>query len=228
MKKIALAIFTVQEYLRGTWFFAEVLFTAIMLFLHSDGYWDLKANEVFLSLGIFAIVIASLTTFRVTNRETNQRIYIILTKAITRRDYVLGKIIAILLINSLFLLIVFFIGYEVTKLGTQYSFFEALGRLGLIILVALLTQMIALCFSPLIKAKSAFPIGLGLIILGFYQPMEALNFVLPPIQQLIKASYKPLNNNLILPMVLMGFYLVIFYFLTTRFFEQRELDYEPK
>lgn len=227
-KKIALANFTIQEYLRGTWLSAETILTVSVLFLYSHYYWKLEAHEVFLALGVFSIIIGILTTLRVMTRELNSRIYILLTKAITRQDYVSGKIIAIFVIDIIFLIILFVIGFSFTKLGSQFTLGEALIRLSLNLSVLLLAVMITVLFSPLIISKSAVPFGLTITILGLYQPSEILQFVLPPFRQLIKATYSDWGHQLFYSVILYVVYLILFWYLINYLLDRREIDFEPK
>lgn len=227
-KRIALANFTIKEYMRGTWLSAETVLIVSVMFLYSHYYWKLEAHEVFLALGVFSIIIAILTTLRVSKRELNPRIYIMLTKAITRKDYICGKIIAILAIDIIFLLVLFIIGFSLTKLGSQLSLGGALVRFSLNLPVLLLAEMITMLFSPMIISKTAVPFGLTLTILGLYQPSEILKVVLPPFRQLIKATYSNWGNEFFYDVFLSTVYLILFWYLINYLFDRREIDFEPK
>lgn len=228
MKQLYLALFTLKEYYRATWLYAEVILVVIAITLFLDHYWLLRADDIYLALGIFAQVSGMFTTLRVTNREMNPRIYILLTKALTRRDYLVGKLIAITIIDGVIIFLLFLTTFFFTQLGAEVAFFAGLVRLLLIYLVLLLTEVIMLCFSPLVTGKRLFLVGVTLIILGFYQPVGILSYILPPIQQLIKSSHSQLGFSLLQEFLLSGIHLALFYWLSCRFFSKRELNYALK
>lgn len=228
MKELNLAWFTIKEYYRSTWLLTEGLAVGVTLFLASYMYWTLHGREVFLALGIFIIILAVLNTYRLTSRETNPRIFVIMTKGLKRREYLTGKAVAALLIDLLPVLLLFLMGYFMTRMKMEYPFFESIARLVPLIIALILSQAVALCFSPLVRDKRAVMISMVILILGFVQPITGLEYLLPPLQQLIKISYSPWQGLWWYYLALAVVYIVLFYGLACYFFKRRELDYEQK
>ncbi|MDQ7095351.1 hypothetical protein REC12_17305 [Desulfosporosinus sp. PR] len=228
MKIINLAIFTLTDYFRRTWFYAEIILVAILLFLFRDTYRLLGKNDIYPALGMFSIVLSAVTVWRIASLETNPRIYILLTKAISRTSYPSGKILAAFSLNALIVILLFIAGFFCTAVKEQLSFPNGLARLIPLGFILLMANLIMLCCSSLVFSKLSFFWGILLLILGTVQPFSSTGYLFPPIRQLIAGSYASFDIHLIFSCLLALGYIVLFYFLALYFFKKRELNYEQK
>jgi len=230
MKKINLSIFTICEYFRATGFYAELLIVgAFLYFGYGNTFYNktMPVDEAYFIMGLISCILAIVTTYRITNRERNRRIHIIMTKALSRFDYITGKAIAAFVIDFVFLMIVFVVTYFYTRVSKEYPFSMAIITMTPILLIYFQVEAIILFLSPINTNKSAFMIGFIPIILGLYQPYDILEYILPPIQQLIKISYSRFitaYNFGVFALSLL--YIIIFFYLAYIVFKNREIDYD--
>ncbi|MGE5396362.1 MAG: hypothetical protein ACM3MK_02360 [Chitinophagales bacterium] len=225
MKVLYLALFSLKEYFRSCGLLFEIIMTAVTICLFIDHYSKLGAKDVYFAVGLFAVAISTLTTYRLTQREANAHIYMVLIRSISRWEYLLGKILAIFIPCAVFSFILFLLGFRFTSMAAELSFNEALLRLIPILMILVLCESILLLFTPLVLGRKAYIAGLVLVCflaLGHTQATP----VLPPVQSLIKTSYAPVMN-LKTSLVPWGFYTIIFFGISWLVFSKRELDYEP-
>lgn len=226
MKIVDIANFTFKEYLKATGLYFEVALAVLFLTVYSYMWWTLRSDEVLLALGIFSMMIAFFTTNRIAKREQNPRIYILMTTSITRSQYLLGKLLAIFLVDVIFVFVLFIIGYFNTQMVVELSVLEGLFRLIPIFMVLVVSISLSILFSGLVLKRSSFFIAIIALIAGFVQPLKFT--LILPIQQLIKTSYTEIK------LVDLSWYLVAIFdilllvLIAIYFFERRELDYELK
>lgn len=227
MKVLNLAFFSLIEYIRSCGLLLEVIMTAVTICLFLDNYTELTANDVYLAVGFFSAAVTTLTTYRLTKRETNAHVYMILMRSLSRMEYLLGKIIAVLIPSALFSFILFLLGFHFTRMSAQYPFNQAVVRLYPILLVIIISESILMLFTPLVMGKMAYIAGLGLmcfLTLGHNPILD----ILPPIQSLLRVAGAPtfaLDTRILL---LWGFYTVLFFMMTWFVFMKRELNYDPE
>ncbi|MEG6570524.1 ABC transporter permease subunit [Thermoanaerobacterium thermosaccharolyticum] len=230
MKIMNLAIFTIHEYFRATGFYVELLVVGTFLYFgYGNTFYNktMPVDEAYFIMGLISCILAIVTTYRITNRERNRRIHIIMTKALSRFDYITGKAIAAFVIDFVLLMIVFVITYFYTRVSKEYSFSMAIITMIPILLIYFQVEAIILFLSPININKSAFMIGFIPIILGFYQPYGILKYILPPIQQLIKISYSGFIKSSDYGIFALSLlYIIIFFYLSCTVFKNREIDYD--
>ncbi|HZW81880.1 MAG TPA: hypothetical protein VFF14_00480 [Candidatus Deferrimicrobium sp.] len=228
MKIIYLSVFTLKDYFRRTWLSAEIIMIAILILLYLDQYWLLSKSEVYPALGIFSLVLVTVNSLRMTNLETNSRIYVPLTKALSRGDYIAGKAVAVLSLDTAILTLMYVLSFLLTSVKQQFSFATGLFHLIPLLGVLLIAEGIILCCSPLVSHKLSFFWGVLILVFGSAQPWKITTYVFPPIKQLIISSYE--NNNLLTlsQYFLAIVYIVGFYSLALYLFGKRELDFEQK
>jgi len=227
VKVFYLAFFSLKEYFRSSGLLLEVIMTVVTICMFLDHYSELAADDVYLAVGCFSVAITALTTYRLTKRETNARIYMILMRSISRIEYLLGKIIAVFISSTVFSFILFLLGFHFTGMQVQYSFGEAVVRLYPILMVILLSGSILILFTPLILGKMTYIVGLGLmcfLTLGHNQILD----ILPPIQSLIRASFSPMLGPDLKIIFMWGFYTVLSFSMAWLIFVKRELNHEPE
>lgn len=226
MKIVNLALFTLLDYYRRTWFYAEVILVAILIFLFRDQFWLLNSAQVFPALGIFSIILATVTTLRITHLETNTRIYIPLTKALRRNDYLAGKALAVLSLDTVILAALFILTFALTSVKLQFTFGASLLHLIPLLLIQAMAASIMLSCSSLVSNQTTFFWGIILLILGAAQPWQLAAFILPPVNRLIVSSFT--GGYIWYPYLLAIVYIAGFYKLSQYLFNKRELNYEPK
>lgn len=227
MKVLNLALFSLKEYVRSSGLLLEIIMTAITICMFLDHYSRLTANDVYLTVGFFSVAITTLTTYRLTKRETNARIYMILMRSLSRFEYLLGKIIAVFIPSTIFSFVLFLLGFHFTGMQAQYSFSEAVVRLYPILMVLLMSGSILILFTPLVLGKMAYIFGLGLMCFLTLGHNEILAF-LPPIQSLIRANLVPTMGLNLGIVFLWGLYTVLFFSMAWVIFVKRELNYDPE
>jgi hypothetical protein len=228
MKVIHLAVFTLKDYFRRTWLSAEIITIAILILLYWDQYWLLSKFEVYPALGIFSLVLVTVNSLRITNLETNSRISVPLTKALSRGDYLAGKAVAIFFLDTAILALMYVLAFLFPSVKQQFSFATGLFHLISLLGVLLIAEGIILCCSPLVSHKLAFFWGVLLLVFGSAQPWKITAYVFPPIKQLIVSSYENYNLLTISQYFLAFVYIVGFYRLALYLFGKRELDFEQK
>lgn len=220
----ALVKFTLREYYRATGFVCEAFTVCLFVFLFSDHYWLLKPFDVYFGIGMFALTASFLTTYRIAGREANSRIYIILTKKVSRRQYLLAKLEAAFAIAAAAITALFVLGYCLCDVSGSYPPVEALARLIPIYAAALAVSAITLYFSKIVYDNLIAAIIL--IIFSFAHPPGFLNFVLPPLQQLIKMSFNAFAPYDLIYIFWGAAFAAFFYASAVRVFKRRELDFE--
>jgi len=227
MGMVHLAVFTLKEYCRANWLYMETFLVAVLLFFYGKEYWMLGTQDVFPILSFFALAAATLTTLRITGRETNTRIYILLTKKLSRCTYLCGKALAIFLLDGLYILGLFVLTFKFTKVSAELTLIESLIHLIPVFLVLILAESVFLFFSALVLRNPIFLVGLILVILGVNHPSAVPVYFFLPIQQLIKSSYMP--GGLSTETGLLAIFFIAFFFaLACWVFSSRELDYKSK
>jgi hypothetical protein len=207
----------------------EILAVAIAIFISEDYFWLIRKEYAYVALGALASCLGIITTIKVTNRETNPRIYMHMTRTISRFQYLEGKLIAILFLDSSILLGMYLLAFRFTRLNAQMSFIEGLINMIPIILVLVISIMITLLTSRLLTNKTYYYLlGASFIILGFSQPSKKLGYILPPIQQLIKGSFSRSLADMKFELLLALFYIAGLGLLIKLMFDKRELNYEQK
>jgi hypothetical protein len=207
----------------------EALAVVIAIFISEDHFWLIQKEYAYVALGALACCLGVISTVKVTNRETNPRIYMHMTRTVGRFQYLEGKLIAIFLLDSSILLGIYLLAYKFTRLSVQMSFIESLIRMIPIVLVLMISIMITLLTSRLLTNKTYYYLlGASFIVLGFSQPSTKLSYVLPPIQQLIKGSFSKSLVDMKAEFLLALFYIVGLGVLTNLIFNKRELNYEQK
>lgn len=227
MKVLYLALFSLKEYFRSSGLLLEVIMTAVTVCLFLDNYSKLTANDVYLAIGAFSVAVTALTTYRLTKREANAHIYMILMRSVTRSEYLLGKIIAVFISSTLFSFILFLMGFHFTKMAAQYVFYEAIIRLYPILMVILLSGSLLLLFSPLVLGKRTYIVGLGLVCFFTLGPNPILDR-LPPIQALIRTALAPTLALEPRDLFLWVIYMAVFFIITWLLFTKKELNYAPE
>lgn len=228
MRPLFVALFTLREYRRSTWFYLELLVILVIIGLFRQNYWDLGKQDVYSILGFFTIIVTPLTTLRILRLETNARIYIILTKSLSRVEYLLGKVLAALILDGFMILVLFFICFKLTRLHLEVTWADALIRVLPIYLILLMTLFLFLFLSPLVFRGIYFLIGIAYLILGVDQPEQIPPFLLLPISQLIKLCYSD-TGVIFTREIFQGLiYAVLLLTLAIFCFKCREINYEPK
>ena len=227
MGSVYLALFSLKEYFRASFLYMETLLLAVVLFFFGKRFWELGAQDVFPVLGFFALVVTIVSTLRITGRETNSRIYILMTKKLSRLTYLCGKALAVFLLDGLFVLGLFVLAFVFTKLGAEISLTAAVLRLIPIMFVIILTESVFLLFSALVLGNPVFIAGIVLSVLGVNQPDYIPVYLLLPFKQLIRSSYIPRSIS-VESGLLTAFYITLFFALACLIFSRRELDYKSK
>jgi len=229
MKIFSLAVFGMVEYYRSTWLFFESILIAVFLFftLLSTNYALLSAQDVYLNIGIFAVVGTFFTSFRLLERETNPRIYVVLTKNVSRREYIAAKFSAAFTVSAAITTALFALEYFLTSAKNQFGPFEAALRLTPAYLVIIISAMTVVLFSKLVM-ENPLSIGWAIVILmmGFAQPPGVLNYLAPPVQQLVKMSFNPFEILDCLYIFFGFLYSTMAFFAASYLFKRRELNYE--
>jgi len=220
----ALAKFMLREYYRATGLACETLTACLFIFLFSDHYWLLKPFDIYFGLGMFAVTASFLTTYRVAGREANSRIYIILTKKVSRRQYLLAKLEASFAIVAAATAGLFILGYCLCDIRSSFSFVEAALRLIPIYVAALAVAAITLFFSKIVYSNMISAIVL--IIFSFAHPPGFLNYILPPVQQLIKMSFNVFEPYGLIYVFWGVLCAAFFYAAAVRVFRARELNFD--
>lgn len=227
MGSIYLALFTLKEYFRATFLYLETLLLAVVLFFFGKQFWELGAGDVFPVLGFFALALTLVSTLRITGRETNPRIYSLMTKKLSRITYLCGKALAVFLLDGLYVLGLFVLAFAFTKLGSELTLAAALLRLVPILLVIILTESVFLLFSALVLSRTVFIAGIVLSVLGVNQPDYIPVSLLLSFKQLMQSSYIPGSFG-VESGLLTAFYIVLLFALACLIFSRRELDYKSK
>lgn len=224
MAVVSLIKFTLHEYYLATGFICEVLTACLFIFLFSDHYWLMKAFDIYFGLGMFAVTAAFLTTYRIAGREANPRIYIMLTKGVSRREYLLAKLSAAFIVFAAMITALFALGYYLCDVKSEFAFFEALARLSPIYITAMATAAATLFFSKIVRDNIVA--ALIVIIFSFAQPPGILNYMLPPLQQLVKMSFGDITPYKAVYIFWGLFFIAAFFTAAVRVFEKRELDFD--
>ncbi len=224
MKTAVLIRFTLLEYYRATGFTCEAFMACLFVFLFSDQYWLLKASDIYLGLGIYALCSMFLTTVRIIGRETNPRIYILLTKDISRRSYLVAKLAAVFIIYFISIALLLLLAYRFCDISSDFHFWEAFARLAPIYLAALLCAVITVFFSKLVYDNIIAAVVL--LIFSFAQPPCFINYLLPPLQQLIKMSYTGFSPYKTLYLLWSVVFISLFFIASVKVFDGRELNFD--
>ncbi len=222
----SLVKFTLLEYYRATGLICEAFITCLFIFLFSDKYWLLKPFDVYFGLGIFAMTASFITTFRVAGREANLRMYIILSRNVSRSRYILAKLTASVIITASMIMCLFCLGYCLCDIRSSFLLVEALIRLAPIYIVSFATVAITLFFSKIVYGSMLSSIVL--IIFSFTHPPGFLNYFLPPFQQLIKMSFGVFKPYFFVYIFWGVFCIAFFLMAALRIFKSRELNFEKK
>lgn len=229
MKILRLAAFTAVEYYRATWLYFESILVAVFLFftLLSTNYAFLTAQDVYMNIGIFSVVGTFFTSLRIVGRETNPRIYVILTKAVSRREYVAAKLAASSALSCAIVALMFALEYALTSAKSQFGPFEAAARLAPVFVVVLISAATVVLFSKLVM-ENPHSIGWAVVALtlGFAQPPGFVNYVAPPIQQLVKMSFNRFEPSGLVYVAAGLAYIAAVFLASSYLFKRRELNYE--
>ncbi len=229
MNSYRLALFTLTEYIRSTGLYFEALIAFMVVFFLEYMYWLRTPEEVYMWLGIFACASGFFTTLRIAARDAGPRIYEIITKNITRKSYLTGKILAALILDGIFLLALFMPCYFMTTTGKIYSFPEASFRLIPIFLILLMTSVITAFFSKLVTGgQNAIAACITLLLFSLAQPDGAFNYIAPPVRFLIKMSTGPFDLIQVYYLILALINIAIFYAAAVIYFKKRELNYDTQ
>ena len=229
MNSYRLALFTLTEYIRSTGLYFEALIAFMVVFFLEYMYWLRTPEEVYMWLGIFAAASGFFTTLRLAARDAGPRIYEIITKNITRKRYLTGKILAAFILDGIFLLALFVPCYFLTTTGKVYSFAEASFRLIPIFLILLMTSVITAFFSKLVTGgQNAVAACVTLLLFSLTQPDGAFNYITPPVRFLIKMATGPFGSSEAYYIALAVFNTALFYAAAVTYFKKRELNYDTQ
>jgi len=227
MNSYRLALFTLIEYIRSTGLYFEALIAGMVVFFLEYMYWLRTPEEVYMWLGIFACASGFFTTMRLAARDAGPRIYELITKNITRREYLTGKILAAVILDAAFIIALFISGYLLTATGKVYSFPEAAFRLIPIFLILLMTASITAFFSKLVNGSgNAVAACVTLLLFSLTQPDGAFNYIAPPVRFLIKMATGPFGAFEAYHIALAIITIALFYAAAVIFFKKRELNYD--
>lgn len=229
MKILNIVKFYLSEYCHATWLYFEAIICAVFLFftLFSTNAALITAPDVYINIGIISIISSFFTAMRILDRETNPRIYVMLTKKISRREYLISKLTASSILSGIIILALFSLEFFLTSANKEYSILEGYFRFIPIFGVIIICSAVVTLFSRLVM-KNPFSIGWAVIvmILSFAQPPGFLNYMLPPVQQLIKSSFKNPEQAFLFYLPLCLLYSSFIFLTASYFFKKRELNYE--
>jgi len=227
MNSYRLSLFTLTEYIRSTGLYFEALIAFMVVFFLEYMYWLRTPEEVYMWLGIFACASGFFTTLRIAARDAGPRIYEIITKNITRKQYLTGKILAATILDAVFIIALFIPSYFLTTTGKIYSFPEASFRLIPIFLILLMTSVITAFFSKLVTGgQNAIAACITLLLFSLAQPDGVFNYIAPPVRFLIKMATGPFELVQACYLVLALLNIVFFYAAAVIYFKKRELNYD--
>lgn len=228
MRPFYVALFTLKEYRRSTWFYLELLAILVTLYLYRQNYWGLGKQDVYFVLGLFTVVITPLTTLRLLRYEKNPRIYILLTKRLSRFEYMVGKALAAVILDGILIIMLFVISYIFTGFHNEFTLLMAFVRMTPLFLVLIMTVLLFLLLSPLILHGAFFLLGIAYLILSVSQPEQIPSYFLLPIKQLIKLCYANQPMGLTLDVLQGVIYAIVFFLVAVLCFNLKEINYEQK
>ncbi|HNY10903.1 MAG TPA: hypothetical protein PKK26_04850 [Candidatus Wallbacteria bacterium] len=229
MNSYRLALFTLIEYIRSTGLYFEALIAGMVVFFLEYMYWLRTPEEVYMWLGIFACASGFFTTLRLAARDAGPRIYELITKNITRREYLSGKILAAIILDCIFLLALFIPCYFLTTTGKVYSLPEASFRLIPIFLILSMTVAITAFFSKIVTgSQNAIAACVTLLLFSLAQPDGAFNYIAPPVRFLIKMATGTFGAFEAYHAVLALITTALFYAAAVSCFKKRELNYDTQ